>query len=155
MFNEFISLDQWRVIVQLVLAAILGGVLGIEREYRDKPAGLRTYLLVCVGAALFTILSREGFQGSTVDPTRIAANVVVGIGFIGAGAILHRKTKIEGLTTAAGLWIVAAIGMAVGSQYYVVAIAVTIMVLSILLTSRKIYQWIARSKMDIDEKDTL
>src|SRR3989338_10931635 len=105
-----------QMIYQNALAAFLGMLVGFEREYRGKPAGLRTYMLVALGAALFTILSATSLAGdlgrSSFDPSRIASQVVVGIGFIGGGLIIFKNDRMEGLTTAAGLWATAAIGMA-------------------------------------------
>lgn len=121
------------VLERLLLAAALGGVIGIERERREWAAGLRTHMLVCLGAALAIIVSAFGFadvlanKGVILDPSRIAAQVVSGIGFIGAGTILflQREQVIRGLTTAAGLWAVAAIGLAAGSGMYVAAVLAT------------------------------
>jgi putative Mg2+ transporter-C (MgtC) family protein len=114
--------------VRMLIAAILGAAVGLEREIHDHPAGMRTHLLVALGAAIFTILSIYGFEGvvaagvaPTVDPTRIAAQVVSGIGFLGAGAILKYGTSIRGLTTAASLWTTAAIGMAAGAGEWLIA----------------------------------
>jgi len=115
---------------QIVLAIILGGVLGWQRTHLGKPAGLRTYALVTAGATLFTILSVVAFSD---DTARVAANIVTGIGFLGAGMILHKQNHIEGLTTAAGLWMAAAIGMAIGLQYYILATATTVVVLLLLM----------------------
>jgi putative Mg2+ transporter-C (MgtC) family protein len=112
------------VLLRLFVAAALGGAIGLERELRERQAGLRTHLVVCVGAALFTLVSAYGFegivsQGSVVaDPTRIAAQIVSGIGFLGAGAIIRQGLSVRGLTTAATLWLVAAIGMASGAGYW-------------------------------------
>ena len=122
---------------RLALAAVLGGAIGFEREYREREAGLRTHLLVCVGSALFTIISAYGFhdfltsgdQVVRTDPTRIAAQVVTGIGFLGAGAIIRQGLSIRGLTTAATLWVAAAIGMAAGAGYYPGAIIGTVITL--------------------------
>jgi putative Mg2+ transporter-C (MgtC) family protein len=127
-------------LVRLSLAAVLGGAIGFERELREREAGLRTHLLVCVGSALFTIISAYGFHdfltsGDAVvrtDPTRIAAQVVTGIGFLGAGAIIRQGVSIRGLTTAATLWVAAAIGMAAGAGYYpgaIIGTAITIVAL--------------------------
>jgi putative Mg2+ transporter-C (MgtC) family protein len=118
---------------RLALAAALGGAIGFERELRDREAGFRTHMLVCIGSALFTIVSAYGFRefltsGDQVvraDPTRIAAQIVTGIGFLGAGAIIREGISVRGLTTAASLWIVAAIGMAVGAGWYWPAVAGT------------------------------
>lgn len=126
------------MIFQLILAALLGGCIGLEREYRHKPAGFRTYLLVSLGSALFTILSRQllNFAGGPgIDPTRIAAQVVTGIGFIGAGAIIRggREGIIAGLTTAATIWAVAGIGLAAGAGLYLVAVVATLLILLVLI----------------------
>ncbi|MDQ5820490.1 MAG: MgtC/SapB family protein [Actinomycetota bacterium] len=120
----------WDLLARLGAAAALGAAIGIERELRDREAGLRTHVLVSVGSALFTIVSAYGFHdflvngGSIVqaDPTRIAAQIVTGIGFLGAGAIIREGLSIRGLTTAATLWGVAAIGMAAGAGYYLAAL---------------------------------
>ena len=122
---------------RLGLAAVLGGAIGFERELREREAGLRTHLLVCVGSALFTIISAYGFhdfltsgdQVIRTDPTRIAAQIVTGIGFLGAGAIIRQGLSIRGLTTAATLWVAAAIGMAAGAGYYPGAIIGTVITL--------------------------
>ena len=127
---------------RLLLASLLGGVIGIEREVSGKPAGLRTNLLICVGSALFTALSIEvaalgGDPGIRSDPGRIAAQIVSGIGFLGAGSILHSRGRITGLTTAATIWVVAAVGMAVGARAYVAAVGTTaLVVLSLVLLVR-------------------
>ena len=107
--------------IRLVLAAILGGLIGIEREIRDKPAGLRTNILICVGSTLFMSLSTQVAQLLGGDPTRIAAQIISGIGFLGAGAVLHSHGFVLGLTTAATIWVVAGVGVALGSGMYLVA----------------------------------
>src|SRR6266508_5720354 len=116
------------VAARLLVAALLGAAIGLEREIHDHPAGMRTHLLVALGSALFTVISIFGFvgvlgagQSTPVDPSRVAAQVVTGIGFLGAGAILKFGTTVRGLTTAASLWATAAIGMAVGAADYIVA----------------------------------
>jgi putative Mg2+ transporter-C (MgtC) family protein len=120
------------VLLRLGVAAVLGGAIGMERELRERQAGLRTHLVVCVGAALFTLVSAYGFEdffaatGTRTDPTRIAAQIVSGIGFLGAGAIIRQGLSVRGLTTAATLWLVAAIGMAAGAGYYDGAIIATL-----------------------------
>jgi putative Mg2+ transporter-C (MgtC) family protein len=121
---------------RLLIAAILGAAIGLEREIHEHPAGMRTHLLVALGSAIFTVLSIYGFEGvgqgnvsPTVDPTRIAAQVVSGIGFLGAGAILKYGTSIRGLTTAASLWTAAAIGMAAGAGEWVIAAVGTLIVI--------------------------
>jgi putative Mg2+ transporter-C (MgtC) family protein len=113
--------------IRLVLAVILGGVIGLEREMRDKPAGLRANVLICVGSTLFMSLSTRVAQLLGGDPTRIAAQIISGIGFLGAGAVLHAHGFVLGLTTAATIWVVAGVGMALGSGMYLVAIFVTAM----------------------------
>jgi putative Mg2+ transporter-C (MgtC) family protein len=131
------TLDWWEVLLRLALAAALGAAIGLERELREREAGLRTHLLVSLGSALFTITSAYGFHaflasGQSVvraDPTRIAAQIVTGVGFLGGGAILHYRGNVRGLTTAASLWAVSAIGMAAGAGLYVVALGATVLVL--------------------------
>jgi putative Mg2+ transporter-C (MgtC) family protein len=133
-------------LLRVSLAAVLGGTLGLERELREREAGLRTHLLVAVGSALFTIVSAYGFHeflnsGASVvraDPTRIAAQIVTGIGFLGAGAIIRQGLSIRGLTTAATLWVVAAIGLAAGAGYYAGAVITTIVALIALWPLRGI-----------------
>ncbi len=135
---DFLLNPQVRIICQLLLAAILGGLVGFEREYQKRAAGLRTHSLVCIGATLFTIISLEAFgswldkTGVSFDPSRILAAIVMGVGFIGAGLIIYRRFRIEGLTTAAGIWVVAAIGMAIGVQFYLIAIFTALLTLAIL-----------------------
>ncbi|HXT02258.1 MAG TPA: MgtC/SapB family protein [Elusimicrobiota bacterium] len=104
--------------LSLVIALVFGAIIGIERELSDKAAGLRTNILICVGACLFMIVSKNFTGQPDADPTRIAAQIVTGIGFIGAGAIMHQGEQVSGLTTAATIWVVAAIGMAVGVRDY-------------------------------------
>lgn len=118
-----------QVVVRLLLAAVLGGAIGLERELKRRPAGLRTNLFICFGAALFTILSERLAGEMTGDHTRIAAQIIPGIGFIGAGSILHSKGSISGLTSAATIFVVAAIGMAAGGGLFVAAIFATVIVL--------------------------
>ena len=131
-----ISAETLEMIYKLTLAAILGMTIGLEREHRGKPAGLRTYALVALGAALFTLMSQQSFSEKAFDPSRIASQVVVGIGFLGAGLIFLKGDQVQGLTTAAGLWVAAAIGMAVGFGFYAVAIYATILALIILWVLR-------------------
>ena len=118
--------------LRLTVGLVLGAIIGFERELSRQPAGFRTHSLVSLGAALFTVVSAFGFSGSAVDPTRIAAQIVSGIGFIGAGTILQYRGHIRGLTTAASLWSVAAIGTAAGAGLYVVAVVGTVLILVIL-----------------------
>jgi putative Mg2+ transporter-C (MgtC) family protein len=117
---------------RLLLAALLGAVIGIEREIHDHPAGIRTHLLVSLGSALFTVLSIVGFpaaDGTAIDPSRVAAQIVTGIGFLGAGAILKYGPTVSGLTTAASLWAAAGIGMAAGAGLPVLGLTATVIVL--------------------------
>ena len=118
------------MIVRLVLAATLGSLVGFERERLGKPAGIRTYGMVSLGSTLFTVVSIGGFASG--DPARLAAQIVTGIGFIGAGAILHRGSKVQGLTTAASLWGAAAIGVAVGVGMFLMSVATTALVFALL-----------------------
>jgi putative Mg2+ transporter-C (MgtC) family protein len=122
----------------LALAALLGGAIGWEREHKDKPAGLRTNILICVGAALLTDLGLEIARASDgpADPARISAQIVSGIGFLGAGTILQSRGSVSGLTTAATLWVVAAIGMAAGAGRYVEATGTALLVLVVLIPLR-------------------
>ena len=115
---------QLDALVRLAVAAILGAIVGYERETAGRPAGLRTYILVSVGACLFTLVSILGFPGS--DPARVAAQIVTGIGFIGAGTIIQAQAGVRGITTAAGIWAIAAVGMAAATGLYVIAIATAI-----------------------------
>ncbi len=123
-------------LVRLLLAAFLGGVIGLERELKHRPAGLRTNMFICFGAAMFTLLSVALSQGP--DPTRIASQIIPGIGFIGAGSILHARGLVSGLTTAATLFVVASVGMAVGAGLYVTAIFATLVVLLVLFSLGRI-----------------
>lgn len=114
---------------RLLLALFLGGAIGIEREYRAKEAGFRTHFLVALGSALFCVVSQYGFGVDLKDSSRVAAQVVSGIGFLGAGTIIFQKNVVRGLTTAAGLWVTAAIGLACGTGMFVAAVITTAMVL--------------------------
>lgn len=123
-------------IIRIFVAAIFGGLIGLEREYRAKEAGFRTHFLVALGSSLFMILSQYGFDTplgilpkTSFDPSRIASQVVTGIGFIGAGIIIFQKNVIRGLTTAAGLWVTSAIGLTCGAGLYILASATTVLVL--------------------------
>jgi putative Mg2+ transporter-C (MgtC) family protein len=121
-------------VVRLVLAAILGGIIGLERETKHKPAGLRTQMFICFGSALFTLLSDELASAHGGDHTRIAAQIIPGIGFIGAGSILHSRGLVTGLTTAATLFVVASVGMAAGGGLYLTAVFATLVVVLVLFT---------------------
>jgi putative Mg2+ transporter-C (MgtC) family protein len=143
------------IVLRIGIAAALGGAIGLERELRDREAGLRTHLLVSVGSALFTMVSAYAWtdwrfsteEGLVFDPTRIAAQVVTGIGFLGAGAIIRPGLSVKGLTTAATLWVVAAIGMAAGVGYYEAAFVTTALVLISLWPLRLLaYRLSARTR---------
>ena len=147
------------VLLRLSMAAALGGAIGMERELRERQAGLRTHLVVCLGSALFTLVSAYGFHeflvsgGSLVrtDPTRIAAQIVSGIGFLGAGAIIRQGLSVRGLTTAATLWLVAAIGMATGAGYYSAALFTTVGAMLTLGPLRiAAYKIVHRYRPDVD-----
>jgi putative Mg2+ transporter-C (MgtC) family protein len=143
-FSTLPTLNWDESLLRLALAAVLGGLIGVERELREREAGLRTHLLVAVGSALFTIVGAYGFHaflesGANVvraDPTRIAAQIVTGIGFLGAGAIIRQGLSVRGLTTAATLWVVAAVGLAAGAGYYSAAVITTALVLIALYPLR-------------------
>ena len=118
-------------ITRLLLAALLGGLIGLDREAKHRPAGLRTNLFICVGAAMFTLISRQ-LAGDPGDYTRIAAQIIPGIGFIGAGSIIARGDLVTGITSAATLFVVASVGMAVGGGLYATAIFATVLILGVL-----------------------
>ncbi len=120
--------SQWEIIGRIALAAVLGGIIGLEREYRGYPAGVRTMALVCMGSALFS--DNTGLFGG--DPSRVAAQIVSGIGFLGAGLIVREGGSVHGITTAATIWATAAVGMAVGAQVYVVAVFATLFAVVLL-----------------------
>ena len=124
----------WADVAKLLLAGGLGGAIGLEREAKHRPAGLRTNLFICMGAALFTLLSDQLAVAHTGDHTRIAAQIIPGIGFIGAGSILHaRGDLVSGVTTAATIFVVASVGMAVGGGQYLLAVFATVLILGVLL----------------------
>ena len=141
------ELTTLELIIRILVSGLLGGLIGLERELADQPAGLRTNILVSIGATLFTLIGSYGvapfFEGEgsvqvTFDPTRVAAQIVSGIGFLGAGAILREGVNIKGLTTAAALWVSAAIGTAVGLGYWeaaIVTVVVTVLTLGLLKTT--------------------
>lgn len=122
----------WVMIFRLVAAGFLGGLIGLEREFRAKEAGVRTHFIVALGSALFMIISEFAFEGKQHDAARVAAQVVSGIGFIGAGVIIFQRNVVRGVTTAAGLWVAAAIGLACGDGMYPVAIAASVLTVSCL-----------------------
>ena len=128
-------------VVKLGFAFLLGGLIGFEREVRDKAAGFRTMILICMGATLFTIISLE-LGASSQDQTRIMANIVSGIGFIGAGVILRESGEIKGLTTASTIWLVAALGMGVGAGKVIFSALATVIVLIVLWLFPRVEIWI-------------
>jgi len=135
------------ITLRLLLAIALGGTIGLEREARQKPAGFRTNVLICVGSAMMMILSQillQGKEGSEGDLTRIAAGVITGIGFIGAGTILQARGIVHGLTTASTLWVVAGLGLVVGAGYYLIGIIFTCLILLTLVLFRKIEDFYLR-----------
>ncbi len=135
------------IILKIILAAFLGGIIGLEREISHKEAGLRTNILIAVGSTLLTILSGKLAEGfNTADPTRLTAQIVSGIGFIGAGAIIQARFAVHGLTTAATIWTVAAIGIGVGSGYYLISFLLTLFVVLILTLFKYISQILERQK---------
>ncbi len=132
-------------LTRLVLAAILGGIIGLERQLRHKPAGLRTNMFICFGAAMFTVLSRQ-LAGTPADSARIAAQIIPGIGFIGAGSILHARASVTGLTTAATLFVVASVGMAAGGGLYLTAVFATVLILiALVLLGRMEHAFLLKS----------
>lgn len=139
--------------LRLLVAVVLGALIGLERERHNHPAGLRTMSMVSVGSCLFTLLGASLFRGPGEDPTRIAAQIVTGVGFLGAGAILRDGGGIRGLTTAATIWVVAAIGMAAGFGAYVLAIGGTALVLLALLSMRLLRHWLLPRLLQPDEED--
>jgi putative Mg2+ transporter-C (MgtC) family protein len=134
-------------IVRLVVAAILGGIIGLERQLRHKPAGLRTNLFICFGAAMYTILSSQLASSFGGDHTRVAAQIIPGIGFIGAGSILHSRGSVVGLTTAATLFVVASVGMAAGGGLYITAVFATVLILLALELLRRLENKMALRSM--------
>ena len=133
------TMDINLIIFRLVLAIIIGGIIGAEREYQNKSAGFRTMMLICMGSALFTIISME--LSDTHTPDRIASNIVTGIGFVGAGVIFKGDTGINGITTAATIWVVAALGMGIGGGFEWIAIAGCLMLLPILYAFTFVEKW--------------
>ncbi len=133
---------QWHYLLRLVVAALIGGIIGVDREVRGKPAGMRTNILMCLGSCLIMILSTEVARtgGKMADPGRIAAQVVTGIGFLGAGTIIRSRVSVTGITTAATLWFVAALGLVIGYGGYLLALAATFLML-ITLTSLRRLEW--------------
>ena len=143
------------VLGKLFIAAILGGIIGWERHRRGRPAGLRTHLLVCIGVTLMMLVSEhifvqyQGYKDDSIlriDPARIAAQVITGIGFLGAGTIMRSRASIRGLTTAASLWVVAGIGLAVGSGFILPAVFTTVLTIAILILNALVEKRLKRNK---------
>jgi putative Mg2+ transporter-C (MgtC) family protein len=133
------------IVLKLSLAVIVGGALGAEREYRSKSAGFRTLTMICLGATLFTIFSQ--IIGGTGNPDRIASNIVTGIGFVGAGVIFkgdNTQSKVNGITTAAMIWVTAALGMAIGAGYLLISFCATMLILLVLFVFAILENWIDR-----------
>lgn len=162
--NQSLSSDNvWHItnlelLLRLCIATILGGLIGIERERNNHPAGFRTHILVCLGSTTIMLLSIYGFSAFAyeynvrMDPARLAAQVISGIGFLGAGAILRNGNIVTGLTTAASIWVVAAIGLCVGAGFYLVALIGTILVLISLHVFNKFDRWLLRGRHIHDVK---
>ncbi len=135
------------ILLKVILAAVLGGIIGLERELSHKEAGLRTNILIAIGSTLLTVLSLKISDGSKMaDPGRIASQIVTGVGFLGAGAIIQARFAIHGLTTAATIWTVAAIGIAIGSGFYLFSLLVTILVVLVLTTFKFISTALEKQK---------
>jgi putative Mg2+ transporter-C (MgtC) family protein len=151
--TDVLALSEWEMALRVLLAVALGAAIGIDREIDAQAAGFRTHVLVCLGAAVFGLISVHAFDpfvterartNVNVDVTRVASNVVVGIGFLGGGAILKYGATVRGLTTAASMWVTAAIGLAVGVGYYWAAVAATVAALAALVGFRYLRSWIRR-----------
>jgi putative Mg2+ transporter-C (MgtC) family protein len=143
----------FELLLELVLAVVLGGLIGFEREWKDKPAGLRTNILICMAAVLFAEISqRAAVNGG--DPGRIAAQILTGVGFLGAGTILHQKGGVVGLTSAATIWMVTAIGITLGFGAYLDAVVATVLVLLVLAGLQRAEDWIDRKRPASPEDGT-
>lgn len=149
---DVFTIDYLHITTRLLLAGLLGGLIGLEREQSNHPAGFRTHILVCVGSTLIMLVSIYGFSewmnhpNVRSDPARLAAQVISGIGFLGAGTILRHGFTVSGLTTAASLWVVAAIGLSVGTGFYFAAVITTILVLISLILLNKLEHYFLRSR---------
>lgn len=141
-------LNQVELVVRLLVAAFCGFAIGYERKNRFKNAGIRTHMIVALGSALIMIVSKYGFfdilnlKNMALDPSRVAAQIVSGVSFLGAGAILVRHNNVNGLTTAAGVWTTAAVGMAIGAKLYIIGLSATVLVLCIQVLLHHHYQWL-------------
>lgn len=146
-------LSDSELISRLLTAALLGALLGFEREMRQKSAGLRTNILIALGSALFTLMSYELAEGFAADPGRVAAQIVTGIGFLGAGAIMRTDSGVQGLTTAATVWVNAAVGVAAGGGEYHLAFIATAVTLAALLVLQPIERIIAQRFGDPEQRE--
>ena len=160
-FAIFTNSIQFEMVIRLILAAVLGGIVGMERGSGDRPAGFRTHILVCAGSALIMLVSMYGFEGfdkipfeypKNRDSARIAAQVVSGIGFLGAGTILHEGITVRGLTTAASLWMISAIGLATGAGMYFVSVAATVITFLTLTAFHSVEKRFAVANSKSDKK---
>jgi putative Mg2+ transporter-C (MgtC) family protein len=142
--------SELELLLRLLLAAVLGGAVGAERELHDQPAGLRTHMLLTIGACLFTLVSAYGF-GGPADPSRLAAQIVTGIGFLGGGAIVRHGLTVRGLTTAASIWATASIGVAVGAGSYLLAAGGTVLVVGTLFGLRTVRNLLQRWSVSREE----
>ena len=147
MISNIIDIFKLELMLQLGLATLLGGAIGLERELGGKPAGLRTNILICLGSVLYTHISIAMMGADSPDPTRVAAQVVTGVGFIGAGTILHARGAIVGLTSAATIWVVAAIGVTLGSGFYLEGVGTTVIVLAVLAGLGRVEKLVERQSM--------
>ena len=151
------TISNSEVILRLVLAVLLSGLVGLEREAKGRAAGLRTHMLVCAGSCLMTLTGiylMEYYPGAGIDPTRIAAQVITGIGFIGAGTIIQFRDSVRGLTTAASVWTAAGIGLAVGGGFYVGAVAATGLVLVVLLMLHRLEDRVGAKSKEVRHGDS-
>ena len=143
--------EQVELVLRLVLGLVLAAAVGWERELQRMPAGFRTHARVGLGSAVFTVVGAHGLTGDNADPTRVAAQIVSGIGFLGGGAILHYGGSVRGLTTAASLWAVAAVGMASGAGLYVIAVAAAVLVIVTLDVFDR-FETVLKRRLDIPDK---
>ena len=146
----------WDAAVKICIAAVLGAIIGLERVWKGHPAGLRTNLLIAISSCVFTIVSIEGFplQGAAQDTARVAAQIVTGVGFLGAGAVLRSKGHVRGLTTAASIWLVAALGMAVGTGLFFLAIFTTLLSIGLLILLRPLSRRLELQAEEQTEEDS-
>ncbi|KYH33983.1 putative Mg(2+) transport ATPase [Clostridium tepidiprofundi DSM 19306] len=159
---QFQKIEWYNVLIRLAMAVFVGGIIGYEREFKNRPAGFRTHILVCVGAAVVSMIQLYMVKNSVeiilknpelanalkVDIGRIGAQVITGVGFLGAGSIIHEKGLIKGLTTAATIWVVACIGLAIGMGYHYLSIFSTIVVFGVLVSLKKFEERIFKSRIE-------